>query len=43
MNPNGATPPFKMPSYGTWISDVELDALQKYLFSLMPKGEKEAF
>lgn len=43
MNPNGPTPPFKMPSYRTWISDVELDALQKYLFSLMPKGEKEAF
>src|ERR1017187_6387568 len=43
MNPNGPTPPFKMPSYGAWINDIELDALQQYLFSLMPKGEKETF
>ena len=40
---DGPTPPFRMPSYGPWIKENELDALQKYLFSLMPQGEKESF
>jgi mono/diheme cytochrome c family protein len=43
MHPDGPPPPFKMPSYGAWINEPELAALQKYLFSLMPKNEEEKF
>jgi mono/diheme cytochrome c family protein len=41
--PDGPTPPFRMPAFAKWIPNDELDALQKYLFSLMPAGEKETF
>ena len=43
MHENGSPPPFRMPSYGKWINEKELDVLQQYLFSLMPKGEKDTF
>jgi mono/diheme cytochrome c family protein len=40
---DGPTPPFRMPAFAKWIPDDDLDAVQKYLFSLMPAGEKETF
>ncbi len=43
LNPGGPTPPFKMPRFADWITEPELDALQKYLFSLMPKEAEEKF
>src|SRR5208283_1114404 len=30
LKKDGPTPPFRMPSFGKWISDKELDALQIY-------------
>jgi mono/diheme cytochrome c family protein len=43
MRADGSTPPLRMPSYAGWLADAQLDALQKYLFSLHPVGEEEKF
>ena len=40
-DPKGPIPPLYMPSWKDKISQQELDDLTAYLFSLMPKGEKE--
>lgn len=37
----GPTPPYRMPSWKGLISDEELENLTAYLFSLMPKEEKD--
>ncbi|MEW6749490.1 MAG: cytochrome c [Candidatus Latescibacterota bacterium] len=38
---SGPTPPYRMPSMGTWMSAGEVDALVEYLRSLMPEGAEE--
>jgi mono/diheme cytochrome c family protein len=43
LDPNGPTPPLYMPSFGTAISDPQMQDLIIFLYSLKPKGEELNF
>ena len=36
----GPVPPLRMPAYGLWLSNAEINDLSAYLLSLFPKGRK---
>jgi len=38
LNPNGPVPPLHMPAFKDLLSDQDMEALVKYLYSLKPAG-----
>jgi mono/diheme cytochrome c family protein len=40
-DPNGPTPPYRMPGWGDRMTEAEVGSLVEYLFSLYPKSAEE--